>query len=193
MVYFQQNIAPMHSKELTKLMRHQVGSYPCIIVCCSLLVLISGYRKQPSLLCGCLCARAENPCSQIVYISKDFSFPFVLGFCLGKVNLTCWISVRHVWPPFIGCSRCCLQSFLYNLIFAIVSFPACFPLGLAFDLAGELGGRLYLENICAGALSPTEALGGMYMSLPVLFMESFDTNCSSSLASLAALLPAAAF
>lgn len=106
---------------------------------------------------GCLCACAENSRSQFLHISKHFSFPFVLGLCLGKVNLACWISVRQMWSPVIGCSCCSLQSFLYNLIFGIVSFPACFPPGLAFDLAGELRGRSCLKNIY-GCLIPHRSL-----------------------------------
>lgn len=47
--------------------------------------------------------------------------------------------------PVIDYSCCCLQNFLYNLIFPFVSF--CFPLEVAFDLVGELWGKLCLKNM----------------------------------------------
>lgn len=134
---------------------------------------------------GFLCVRDENPRSQALHTSKNFSFLFVPQLCLGKINLTHWISIRQMWSPVIGCSCFSPQSFLYNLIFGIVSFPACFPPGFAFDLAGELGGRSCLKCI-DGYLIPHQSLRRGVHALPILLRGVLETNCSSSLTSLAA-------
>lgn len=103
-----------------------------------------------------------------------------------------WISIRQMWSPVIGCSCCSPQSFLYNLIFVIVSFPACFPPGLAFDLAGELGGRSGLKCIDGYLILHQSLRRGIHV-LPILLRGGLETNCSSSLSSLAALMPVAKF
>lgn len=192
-VYFQQSITSMHSEGFTQLMRLTRGSFPHtgMIPSSYLLPFLVTVSSLLSFLGACV-HMLKNTCSQFHSISKYLSFPFVLGLCLGKVNLTYWFSNRQMWSQLLAAHVVASKVSFITLSFPLFSFPASSPLGVAFDLVGELWGKSCFKKICMGALFPSEALERLYMSLPELFWR-VETNSSSSLVSLAALLPAAVF